>query len=63
LTSINKAINTPASGGFDNFCASPIPAILSLDMLFTTFLYEAASDLISDGFDKLKLSLGVSELI
>jgi hypothetical protein len=32
-------------------------------MLFTTFLYEAASDLISDGFDKLKLSLGVSELI
>jgi hypothetical protein len=32
-------------------------------MLFTTFLYEAASDLISDGLDKLKLSLGVSELI
>jgi hypothetical protein len=63
LTSINKAINAPASGGVDNFCASPIPAILSLDMLITTFLYEALPDLISGGRDKLLLSLGVSELI
>jgi hypothetical protein len=63
LTSINKVINIPASEAADNFCASPIRAILSLDMLITTFLYEAPLDLISGGLDKLLLSLGVSELI
>jgi hypothetical protein len=63
LTSINKVINVPVSGGANNFCASPIPAIPSLDMLITTFLYEASPDLINDGLDNLLLSLGVSELI